>query len=318
MQEQIREKPNPPFLYAKKRYNFPKRISPMITDEIKAYAKTQLENSPIYKNLTKDIGVLAIMDSLSYKIDLKLREYANVVSEYYSPEQKAILLSHLLYRAGYIRFKKPLIVTAKVKNESAVTIPKDEVFSDGISSYLVKDSVACLAKTETTIEFIQSSMQTFTATAGTNLYLKIDTGIYYNDIYQIECTKDGLEIGHSQQFTDYTKDVSYEVNPNSEITIVFRLNNVQGSNIVVNDTVDVKVYVSKDITEPPEQLSVVDSGYDLIVTEIAKTSNFTPALSTEDMRDIIRYNKNIANTLVFNEDYYQLVQASDIRGITGL
>jgi hypothetical protein len=196
---------------------------------------------------------------------------------------------------------------------------KDEVFTDGISSYLVRETVACVAQTETTIEFIQATIKEVSQVVGTGLYCHIPTETYYQDIHKIEVSRNDVSIPFSQQFVDPARDAMLEVNPNSELTVALRLKNTNGSNLIANDTIKVKVYIAKDLTVPPDALSIVANGYDTIVTNVVKKTNFTPSLSKEDMRDILRYNKNIANSMVFNEDYYQLVKASEeIKGITGL
>jgi len=284
--------------------------------DVKKYLDTLIKADPRLKGLYADLGIEALAYESGFKIDLAINKITNTISEYYNPQSEVVLLSKLLYEIGYIRFQKPLILNVEVQSSSNIFLEKYQRFTDGISIYLLDEAVTLEANTPQRLTATMATKREIYSNVSTrkHLYHKIDLGTTYRKICSFEVYRGDELLEYSQAFIKESSDVSVEVMHNGNIQLVIRIGNIHGLNIMQEDSLRVVLFESEPSDTIPTNLAMIGN-FSSTCTNISKASNYEPYLSLEEMSNIIKYNKNINNSLVYDEDYKSLI-LKEIKGIS--
>lgn len=266
--------------------------------------------------LQNDIGILSLGQEIAFKIDDAVSKYNNTLAEHYAPFSEVVLLSRLLYELGYIRFAKPISIISDIISDDTVVILKDTKFTDGISMYYNPNETSLIADTKTTINLNEGQITRYAfAIPAVTKYYKYDLRMSYQQIHKVEIyfgsSVNKLEF--SQAFITPTSSWSFEINPNGNMHVVFRV----GGELRVGDVVTIVMYSASDVLEMPEGMSIIGSSYDIQLDNIRLVNHYEPFMSIRDMQNILMFNKNINNSLVYNEDFYNYLLAN-VTGITRL
>lgn len=282
--------------------------------DITDYFKNLVASDPRLEKYTKDLGVISLGNELGFKVDAALQDIRNQFTQFYEPDSEVILLAKLMYEIGYMRFQKPLLVSLTIKSDTDITLDKYQRFTDGINVYILEDSVSLVADMESTITLTLGTIRTITSTIDIDsVYHKIPLDTTYRKVYRFEAKRGSDALEYSQAFISESSDVSLEVDINGDLFLVARRNNIHGSNILLGDTITVNVFETIPIDTTPTSMAVIGN-FDIICTNITKYENYEPYLSISDMQRILKFNKNINNSIVYNEDYKGLIRAK-ISGI---
>ncbi len=282
--------------------------------DITRYFENLVASDPRLAQYTKDLGVISLGNELGFKIDEALRDVRNQFTEFYEPDSEVVLLAKLMYELGYIRFQKPLIVSITIKSDTDITLERHQKFTDGIDIYILEEAVSLTADTEHTIELTRGTVRTVTSTIEVDsLYHKVSLGTTYRKLYAMEAIRGEDTLEYSQAFITESSDISFEIDINGELSLVARRNNVHGNNVLLGDTISVNIFETEPTDTLPTSMAVIGN-FDIICTNITKHDNYEPYLSISDMQMILKFNKNINNSIVYNEDYKSLIRAK-VRGV---
>lgn len=281
---------------------------------VQEYFQSLIESDPRLKGIDKDLGIMSLASEAGFSIDSALREITSKITETYDPKSEASLLARLMYELGYLRFQKPLVISAMIKNDDDAMLEEGQRFTDGEFVYLLDDAVSLKAGVPQKATATLGMKREIESDVAVNqMYHKIDLDSTYRELYRVEVYRGDTLLKYSQAFIEEDSDVSLEVDYHGNMSVVVRLNNTHGSNVVVGEHIKVVVYETEAINDLPDNLAMIGD-FDSVCEDIAIHRNYEPYLSVVDMANIIKYNKNINNTLVYNEDYKRHILAN-IRGI---
>ena len=289
-------------------------------EDIANFFEQKIKENPLLSNYFNHYGFRALSSVIGYKVDKALQDMESILYEFYSPESERILLSKLMYEIGYIRFQQPLSIIANIQSDSNLLLYRGQKYTDGANLYIQKNDVQLYSKIPTDIELELGSMDIKHVKVDKHtLYYKIPLYKSYRELYKIEIfDKRDRELIYSQQFLKDKADYSLEIKLDGTMQIVVRLNNTNGLNIRYGDSLRVQIYTTTSIDEEPTSLQMIGSNANKVqVNYIIKKSNYKPYMTREEMKDILLYNKNINNSLIYNEDYrrYIISQVRDIEHI---
>ena len=271
-----------------------------------------------FKGLEHDIGLRLISEELEYKIDYTKKKLEQDVRGIYDPKEELALLAHLIYKIGYIRFKKPLEVKATLKNldSEIASIYKGMRFSDGADIYYSDTNINLNINEEAEVKFICKNVYKKThAITDATLFYHIETNTSYKDFVGAKITKNGDPLKYSQNFIEWGADYSYEIDGNKNVKIVIMLNNENGRSIQLGDELEVIIETAPDTKIPPDGLMVIEDGYELVIEDnITIENGYIPPMSIQEMKDYIKYGRQNIGDLVLNEDYRQFI----LRNIGGI
>ena len=285
--------------------------------DITDYFSSLVASDPRLEQYTNDLGIISLGNELGFKIDDALSNIRNQFTEFYEPTSEVVLLAKLMYELGYMRFQKPLTVSLTIKSDADITIDKYQRFTDGIHIYIIMESISLVADTESVIELSRGTIRTVSSIVEIDsLYHKIPLNTTYRRIFNVESNRGEETLEYSQSFISESSDTSLEVDVSGNLSIIARRANTNGSNILLGDTITVDVFETEATDTIPTSMAVIGIA-DIICTEIVKIGNYEPYLSISDMQRILKFNKNINNSIVYNEDYKGLIRAK-IGGISHL
>lgn len=282
--------------------------------DITDYFKNLVASDPRLEQYTEDLGIISLGNELGFKVDEAVKNIRNQFTEFYEPSSEIILLAKLMYELGYLRFQKPLIVSCTIKSDHDITLDKYQRFTDGIHIYILRESVNLTADTNHVISLTRGSVRTVTSIVEIDsMYHKIPLGTTYKKIFDLEALR-GLDVlEYSQSFVSESSDTSLEVDVLGNLSLIIRRENVHGKNIILGDSVDVNIFETEPTDTIPTSMAIIGVN-DIILTNIIKNESYEPYLSVSDMQRILKFNKNINNSIVYNEDYKGLIRAR-INGI---
>jgi len=274
-----------------------------------------IESNEFLKSFKEDYGLKLISNALDYKIKGSQKAINDEIRESYNPTKEETLLAYLMYKIGYLKFKKPMVLTASVKSDSSVLLPAGSRFSDGSFLYYTSNSVNLIADSivEVDFELIEKYSKIITVENG-SVYSYYDTNISYKDISSVDIKKDGNTLVYSQNLIKLESDYTIEIKTDGTVSVVFFLNNEFGLNIKSGDELEVEITTTSDKATQPDNLGIVESGYDVVVSNINVKSNYEPFMSLQDMQNMIKYGRKNLGDLVLNEDFRQMI-LSNVSGI---
>jgi len=282
-------------------------------EDINKYFLGLVKSDPRLSGLDGDLGVVALANELGYKIDDAIKRETNLFSEFYDPTGETKLLARLMYELGYIKLQKPLVITADIKSGVDVSLDRYQRFTTGVDVFMLDEEVNLTATEIKTLTLTMGSRREITATVDNNLYFKIPLNTTYKQLYDFKVYRDGEELKYSQMFIDKDSDVSLEIKLDGELLVCVRTKNTNGLNIQLNDILTVEVFESIASDDVPENLAIIGD-FDILCENIVKSNTYESSLNINEMQNILRYNKNFNNSIVYNEDYKNLIKEK-IRGI---
>jgi len=286
-------------------------------DDIKLLLEQRVRENPILSKYYKHYGFRALANVLGYKVDKAVKDMQSRIFEFYKPESERILLSKLMYELGYIRFQTPLGLLLNVSTKSDVLLEHYQKYTDGANLYIQTKDVYVQNGVPTEIEVELGTLSVKEVVIDKErIYYKIPLEKSYREVYRVELSSDnGEEIIYSQQFVKDESDYSLEIKLDGTLQIVVRLNNTNGSNIRYGDIVTAKIYSTIETNEEPTSLSILhENAPEIEIKDVTKIKNYKRYMDLEEMSDILLYNKNINNTLIYNEDYRRYL----VRWIPGI
>lgn len=282
--------------------------------DITEYFNNLVASDPRLSKYTKDLGVISLGNELGFKIDEAINNIRNQFTEYYEPSSEVVLLAKLMYEIGYLRLHKPLIVSCTIVSGEDVVLEKHQRFTDGVDLFILEDSVSLTANSPETLLLTRGTVRTITSTVDVDSqYHKVDLATNYRKLYAFEARRGVDILEYSQTFVTESSDVSLEVNIGGALSLVARRNNIHGGNVLLGDTIEVDVFETEPSDTVPTSMAIIGN-FNIQCTNIVKEHNYEPYLSITDMQRILKFNKNINNSIVYNEDYRSLIRAH-IRGI---
>ena len=108
--------------------------------DVKDYLEDLINKDALFEGLENDIGIQLIREVLEYKVNEALNENVNEVNELYYPQSEIILLAMLMYKIGYLRFKKPLQIKASLTSNDDVILDGETRFTNGESVFFLNSS----------------------------------------------------------------------------------------------------------------------------------------------------------------------------------
>jgi len=262
------------------------------------------------KDFEYDFGIGLISKSLDFKINTTLATIQNEIKELYYPTLERNLLAHLMYKVGYIRFKKPLQIRATLLSNDDIELDKDYRFSDGKDLFLLDNSIKLEAGIETDVTLTLKEKYTLNNVEikESNLFFKIPLNVTYKELVEFEVYKDGIKLEYSQNFVKDEADVSIEIIEDGTLQLVVMLHNENGLNLDNGDTLNVNYYVSTDTKICPDNLAIIEDGdYNLVCKNLKVESNYQSPMSLQDMADMIKYGRKNLGDICLNEDYRQFI-----------
>jgi len=261
------------------------------------------------KDFENDFGLALISKSLDFKINKTLAVINDNIKEMYYPTLESTLLANLLYRVGYIRFKKPMKLSVNIVPNEDYTLAKYTRFSDGKDLYLLDNETNILANTDneiqlTLLERIELGVKNV---ENSNLYFKIELGVSYKDLVSFDVLIDEKPLKYSQNFIDLESELSIETDLDGMLSLVVLLGNESANNIKNGDELDVSYTITTDTKEAPNGISIITSGYDTVCKDIKVIENYTPPLSITEMQNMIKFGRKNIGDICINEDYKQFI-----------
>lgn len=283
--------------------------------DIEQHFLTLVEADDRLSGLSNDAGVLIEASTMGYKVDDALNQQASQLTEFFYPTSEMMLLSMLLHTVGYVRLPSPMVLTSQITSNTDRVIDMDTSFTTGADEFLLLDGVVLESGVPKEVKLSRETLITKSVVVSDAGFLfKIDLSATHKEISRIECFINGVAIKYSQQFTDREADFSLSIDYTGELVAVFSLGNERGNNIQVGDTIDMKLYKTYQMNETPDNLSPIADLDDVILEDVAVFFNGSQPMCIREMQDTIKYNKNIAGTLLYNEDYRNFI-LSNIDGL---
>ncbi len=269
------------------------------------YFFSLIKANPQYEGFENDLGLRLIAKDLEYKVNQTKESIASEIKEVYNPTREDTLLAHLAFRTGYLRFKKPLRIKCKLTSNNAVSLDKDTRFTDGNYVYYLDDFVHLSAgePKEATLTLKEKHTIEQTLIKGT-IFAHIPIPITYKECINISCFNGDKELKYSQNFVDWDSDFSIETLADTNLQVVLRLDN--NNNVKLGDTIKVIYETSFDVDSPPDGITIIETGYDIVADDIQIYQNYLPPLSIEDMQYLIKYQRKNIGDIVVNEDFRQM------------
>jgi hypothetical protein len=267
------------------------------------------------KDYKKDLGLALVSQEVDFKIKETERILLNEIREQYNPTSTFYALVNLLYRVGYIRFKKPLNVNVDIFSNRYTYIKKYSRFTDGKNVYIsTKDNIVQEnSLTTVDVECSEIFKKNITIDNGV-LYSYFDTKIHFTEFVRCEIFKNSTEVKYSQHFIDDSADYSIEVSADGIVRIVFRLNNENGLELTIGDKLDINTFLSYDNSELPKSLQIIEDGYDLKIDNISLSENYESMPNLDEMLSMVKYGRKNIGDLCVNEDYRQFIK-KNVSGI---
>lgn len=264
--------------------------------------------------IKSDLGILSLGYELGYMVDDAVKTIQSRIAEYYSPQSEVILLSKLMYEIGYLRLQKPLIIAADVKSGVDVNIEKYQRFTNGVDVFMLNDDASLTAGIPQTLTLTHGTKREITnSIVGNNMYYKIPLGTTYKKLYDFKAYRGTDELTYSQAFIKEESDVSLEIGIDGNMIAVIRVGNTHGKNVQINDNVTIVLFETVPLDDFADSLAIIGD-FDIICENVVKHSLYEQYLTIEQMQDILKHDKNINNSIVYNENYKELIRAH-IRGI---
>jgi hypothetical protein len=267
------------------------------------------------KDFKDDLGLLLLAKDLEYKVDISREDIKDAIKQVYAPDKEDTLLAHLALRTGYLRFKKPLKIRCELTSNDAVALDKDTRFTDGNYVYYLDDYVALPAGIPKTVTMTLKEVHTIEQTLdkGT-IYSHIPLPITYKECIGIRCFNGDTELTYSQNFAKWGSHFSIETLKDTKLQVVLKLEDdeikedgtVIPSLVKLGETIKVQYETSFDVDTPPDGVTIIETGYDIVADNIRIAQNYQPPLNKEDMQYLIRYHRKNLGDLVLNEDFRQL------------
>lgn len=269
-----------------------------------------VRNNPILKDFENDLGLILIAKSLNFKITEALQDESKFISNLYNPTTENELLAFLMYKVGYIRFKKPLQIKALITNKdvSSIILNKDTKFTDGQNVYFLNDAVSLDTNIPKDAYFTLKEKYVKEVQLNSNkVFFHIPLGTTYKKFVECEvkALKNGSLLEYSQNFIKLESEVSYEIDLQGNMSAVIQLANTFANNLTQGDILEVTTIVSGDITTQPRGLSIIQSGYNLGIDNISIHQNYNPPMDIDEMQDYIKFGRKNLGDLVLNEDFRQ-------------
>jgi len=263
----------------------------------------KIAQSPLFSPLKEDFGVQTIAYEQAFKIDEVGNTFGAKLTEFYRPESEIVLLSRLMYEIGYLRFQKPLRIKTTVKSGRNQEVAKWDRFTDGVSVFMTENGTVLEKDTPQEMTLVLGTRREFTQVIDKDvMYFKIPLKTTYRKMYDFNLYRDNEKIEWSQGFTKNSADISLEVDIDGNIIAAVRLNNIHGKNVVHGETLTVEVFETTPSDTVPKNLALIGAT-DTVCEGILKSGSYDPYLSILDMDNILLLNKNINNSLVYNEDF---------------
>lgn len=283
-------------------------------EDVQSYFLSLVESDPRIAQHKDDLGIIALGNELGYKIDDAVNRNTNKITEFYMPSTEPVLLSKLMYELGYIRFQKPLVITADVKSGADVTLDKNQRFTSGVDVFILNESAALQSGVTENLSLTMATRREINVTvSNNNFFFKVPLGTTYRKLYDFKVYLGESELKYSQQFTTEDSDYSLEVDIGGNMILAVRTGNTNGQNVKISDALRIEIFETIPSDEVPGSLGIIGD-FDIICENIQKKSLYEPYLTIPQMQNILLYSKNINNSLVYNEDYKNLILAH-VRGI---
>ncbi|MFT7880441.1 MAG: hypothetical protein ABXS91_08615 [Sulfurimonas sp.] len=283
-------------------------------EDVLSFFLNLVESDPRIAQHKDDLGIIALGNELGYKIDDAVNRNTNKISEFYMPTTEPVLLSKLMYELGYIRFQKPLMISAEVKSGVDVTLEKYQRFTSGVDIFILNEGITLQAGVAKKLTMTMGTRREFSVLVNNdNHFFKIPLKTTYRKLYDFKAYSGDTELKYSQQFVEEDSDVSIEVDIDGNMVLVVRTGNINGQDVKLNDVLRIEVFETVPSDDVPGSLGIIGD-FDIICENIQKTSLYEPYLSIPQMQNILLHNKNINNSLVYNEDFKNFIKAN-VRGI---
>lgn len=282
--------------------------------DVNDFFRSLIESDSRLTGLKDDLGVIALGNEMAYKIDDAVKRITNQFTEFYDPTTEAVLLSKLMYGLGYIRFQKPLVISADIKSGVDVTLDKHQRFTTGVDVFILDEAVSLVAGVPQTLTLTMGTKRDILATVdSSNFYFKIPLQASYKRLYDFNVYRGDEKLKYSQMFIEEDSDVTLEVELDGSMVVSVKTANLNGENILLGDNLRVEVFETIPSDDVPETLAIIGD-FDIICENITKHSIYESYLSITQMQDILKYDKNINNSIVYNENYKNLIK-TQVRGI---
>ena len=276
-----------------------------------SYFDNLVESSDDLSEFKNDLGLRLISENLEYSIERTEESIKNAISGLYDPKEELILLAHLMYRVGYLRLKKPLVISATITSGDAVILPKGTRFSDGIDVYYLNDAVSLQENIEGVITLTNSLEFNSTHTVqSAKRYYKIATGLTYRELSGFEVKLGNKRLTYSQLFVANDSELSLEIQSDGKIFIVVLIGNTSGVNISIGDELSVKLISTPDTNKAPSNLAIIENGFNIAIPSINVLRNYEPPMSIQGMKDMVQFGRKNIGDIVLNEDYNQFLLKS--------
>lgn len=276
--------------------------------EITEYLKQRIENDELLKDFQNDLGIIVIENSLEFKTSSILEKIKGELKETLAPKSELFLLAHLLYRTGYIKLPSPLKIKANIISDDTVYIPKNTEFTDGENIFLLENNLQLQADTltEMKLQCAEIFKKTVTIDSG-NLFFYIPLNVKYNELANVKLFYNKQELKYSQNFVDFFAEWSYEVFEDGFVKVVVKLKNDYSNNLQIGNDLEIEIYTLKARKDAPDNLAIIENGYNTVVSDIILTENYNQGLTLQDMKDIVKYGRGNIGDIITNEDYYQMI-----------
>ena len=225
------------------------------------------------------------------------------LDEFHAPSKEVTLLGRLMYDIGYLSFLKPTVLEVTLASVDDLILEPFQQFSNGTDMFYSSDTITIVKDMETIVKLKLGTHIRLESSIGTSLYHKVKLGVTYTEFSEVTCTSKGNKLLYSQAFVNAKSDYSLEVLADGELQLVFRKLNLKSGDSVTVDLITSRKPITSTI---PRIKGVANSAKS---TNVIIMSEYEPPLSIEDMQDIIKYNKNINNSLVYNEQYENFIRS---------
>jgi hypothetical protein len=251
------------------------------------------------------------LKEINYAIEDAKRFYETLQDEYFYPTSEVMLLARLMYEIGYLRFAKPRRIEARlIAADEDVEVEAFKLFTDGSMVYHTPEKITVPSDSSVPIELLQSQTHIYSFVLDTSLFPKFKLDFTYTEIAYVRCFIDDRELEYSQGFISHTAEFSLEILYDGYIQIAFRKIDIKEG-----DTIRIVVATTQPPPADTVKVSLIDGRVES--EGVALINEYEPPMSLDEMRDIILRNRNINNSLIYNEDYYNFILAH-VQGIDKL
>ena len=248
------------------------------------------------------------VDEIDYLVDDAVNYLVDKQDEHYLPTTEVVLLSRLMYEVGYIKLAKAKEVELELHShaDGVSTIMKYSHFSDGTDIFYNTEDIPIVNSRTPKVVLRSGQHSRIIKKIDGSLYTKIQLDVPYRELGGVKLFKGDVELKYSQAFTDDEADYSLEILYSGMMQVVIRK-----VNLSVGDDIEVNIFTCiPPVHSKTVGLQHIELPINSISETVAVVSEYEPPMTLEEMSDVILYNKNINNTLVYNENYKDFLLAN--------